>query len=125
MILIEPTATWFQTPEAYDFFASQPELFAPFVFAVTSKPESDSGSKDKEKLRGVCVGYVTKEKNALKQFFSRRAIIIGGPALADDCTDEEVEALMITVDGKEFLKKLDLDINRILISMWIHPPRRL
>ena len=45
-------------------------------------------------LRGICVGYVTKEKNPVKQFFTRRAIIIGGPALADDATDEEVELLM-------------------------------
>jgi hypothetical protein len=91
------TGTWFQTPEAYDFFASQPELFMPFVFAIMCKPASESGLKDKETLRGVCVGYVTKEKNVLKQFFSRRAIIIGGPALADDCTDEEVEVLMNAV----------------------------
>lgn len=91
------TGTWFQTPEAYEFFASMPELFRPFVFAIISKPESDSGSKNKETLRGVCVGYVTKEKNPIKQIFTRRAIIIGGPALADDCTDEEVIALMKAV----------------------------
>ena len=42
----------------------------------------------------VCVGYVTKEKNPIKQFLTRRAIIIGGPCLADDCTDEEVNALL-------------------------------
>ncbi len=45
-------------------------------------------------LRGICVGYVTKEKNLIKQFFTRRAIIIGGPALADDASLEEVELLM-------------------------------
>ena len=45
-------------------------------------------------LRAVCVGYVTVEKNALKQMLTRRAIIIGGPCLADDCTDEEVNALL-------------------------------
>ena len=27
------TGTWFQTPEAYEFFASIPELFMPFVVA--------------------------------------------------------------------------------------------
>ena len=48
-------------------------------------------------LRAICVGYVTKEKNALKQFFTRRAIIIGGPCLADDCTPEEAETLMNAV----------------------------
>lgn len=88
------TGTWFQTPEAYEFFASQPELFVPFVVGVVRNPESDSGTMNKETLRGVCVGYVTVEKNPIKQFFTRRAIILGGPALADDCTDEEVIALM-------------------------------
>ena len=79
------TGTWFQTPEAYDFFASQPALFKPFVYAC---------STSEGVLRGICVGYITFEANAIKQFFSRRAIIIGGPALADDATDEEVAALM-------------------------------
>ena len=86
------TGTWFQTPEAYDFFASQPELFKPFVFGIILNP---AGTQTP--LRGVCVGYVTIEKNAIKQFFSRRAIIIGGPALANDVGDEEVETLMSAV----------------------------
>lgn len=89
------TGTWFQTPEAYDFFASIPELFRPFVLAISSQP---SAVRD-QALRGVCVGYVTKEKNPIKQFFTRRAIIIGGSALADDCTEDEVEALMKAVRG--------------------------
>lgn len=89
------TGTWFQTPEAYDFFASMPELFRPFVLAISCQP---SAVRD-QTLRGVCVGYVTKEKNPIKQFFTRRAIIIGGPALADDCTEDEVEALMKAVRG--------------------------
>ena len=77
------TSTWFQMPEAYDFFASQPELFEAFAIGIENNG-----------LRGVCVGYVTKEKNALKQFFTRRAIIIGGPCLANDCTNKEVENLI-------------------------------
>ena len=81
------TGTWFQTPEAYEFFASMPKLFKPFVIGAYSRLI----------LRGVCVGYVTKEKNPLKQFFTRRAIILGGPCLADDATDEEVEELMKAV----------------------------
>lgn len=86
------TGTWFQTPAAYDFFASMPELFKPFVLGIASDP---AGAQTQ--LRGVCVGYVTVEKNPIKQFFTRRAIIIGGPVLADDCTDEEVIALMTAV----------------------------
>lgn len=81
------TFTWFQTPSAFEFFKTQPELFQPFVFGLENERE----------LRGVCVGYVTVEKSAVKQFLTRRAIIVGGPALADDCTDEEVVALMNAV----------------------------
>jgi len=74
-----------------------PELFVPFAVGVVRNSESDSGAMNEETLRGVCVGYVTVEKNPIKQFFTRRAIIIGGPALADDATDEEVETLMKAV----------------------------
>ena len=102
------TGTWFQTPEAYDFFASMPELFKPFVVAISNEaPLSEaqhSINPSLQTLRAVCVGYVTKEKNPLKQFFTRRAIIIGGPALADDCTEEEVEALMSAV-GEQLQSK--------------------
>lgn len=62
-----------------------------------SLPSLQGRAGDRLVLRAVCCGYVTKERSALKQFFTRRAIIIGGPALVDDCTDEEVEALMIAV----------------------------
>lgn len=79
--------TWFQSPEAYEFYVSLPELFRPFVLGL----ENDST------LRAVCVGYVTVEKNAVKQFVMRRAIIVGGPVLADDCTEEEACALMQAV----------------------------
>ena len=87
------TGTWFQTPEAYEFFASMPEFFRPFVVAV----ERMNDLTNERTLRGVCVGYVTVEKDPIKQFFTRRAIIVGGPCLADDCTDEEVTTLMNAV----------------------------
>ena len=87
LVRTSETGTWFQSPEAYDFFASLPELMEPFVYGVERA----------EKLYAVCVGYVTKEPNPIKQFFTRRAIIIGGPCLADDASSEEVEALMIAV----------------------------
>lgn len=81
------TGTWFQSPEAYEFYASQPELFNPFAV----------GLENNGKLRAVCVGYVTVEKSAIKQALTRRAIIIGGPALADNCTEAEVTELMCAV----------------------------
>lgn len=104
------TGTWFQTPAAYDFFASMPELFVPFVFAIANNSSlseaqhSSTPSLHEQVLRAICVGYVTVEKNPIKQFFTRRGIIIGGPALADDCTEEEVEALMSAV-GEQLQSK--------------------
>ena len=94
------TGTWFQSPEAYELFASLPEMFTPFAFGVVGKPESDSGQIIEATLRGVCVGYVTKEKNRLRQFFTRPAIILGGPCLAEDATDEEVTALLSTLNSQ-------------------------
>ena len=78
LVQSSPTGTWFQMPEAYSFFADLPTVFRPFVVAVTKK---ENGTKDLF-LRAVCVGYITVEQNPIKQFFTRRAIIIGGPALA-------------------------------------------
>ena len=78
------TGTWFQSPQAYDFLATQPYLLKPFVMAV----------EDQQQLRAVCVGYVTQERRTWKQIFTRRAVIIGGPAVARDCTIAELSFLM-------------------------------
>ncbi len=92
LVATSPTATWFQTREAYDFFASLPEMFVPFVVAVERIQES--GTKNQNSLQGIIVGYITREKNSVKQFLTRRAIIIGGPLLAKDITKEELRALL-------------------------------
>lgn len=83
LVQISPVASWFQTPEAYRFFDSLSFLEA-FCIAV----ESDSV------LKGVVVGYIQKDGGKFKQFFSRRAIINGGPLLANDISDEELTALL-------------------------------
>lgn len=81
------TATWFQTIEAYRFFESLPDIFSPFVYGVITDDE----------LKGICVGYITRETHTLKQYLTRRAIIIGGPMLADDISDDELTALLQTI----------------------------
>ena len=96
LVQSSPTGTWFQTPEAYDFFAGLPEEFRPFVVALVRANEA----KNEQFLYAVCVGYITVEQNPIKQFFTRRAIIIGGPALAADCTCEEVALLMEKVKSR-------------------------
>ena len=84
LVRTSETGTWFQSPEAYDFFASMPELMEPFVYGVERAG----------KLCAVCVGYVTKERNPIKQFFTRRAIIIGGVAVAANGAKEDVVILL-------------------------------
>ena len=84
LVRTSETGTWFQSPEAYDFFASLPELMEPFVYGVERA----------EKLCAVCVGYVTKEPNPIKQFFTRRAIIIGGVAVVANGAKEDIVILL-------------------------------
>lgn len=84
LVRTSETGTWFQSPKAYDFFASLPELMEPFVYGVERA----------EKLCAVCVGYVTKEPNPIKQFFTRRAIIIGGVVMAANCAKEDIVILL-------------------------------
>ncbi len=86
------TATWFQTFEAYRFYVSLPEVLTPFVVAI--KRSQESRAKSQESLQGVIVGYVTKEQSAVKQFFTRRAIVMGGPLLSEEITDAELTALL-------------------------------
>lgn len=84
LVRTSETGTWFQSPEAYDFFASLPELMEPFVYGVERA----------EKLCAVCVGYVTKEPKPIKQFFTLRAIIIGGVVVAANCAKEDIVILL-------------------------------
>ena len=85
-------ATWFQTQEAFAFFDDLSFLEA-FAYAV----ESDG------KLKGIVVGYIQKDGGKMKQFFSRRAIIIGGPLLSDEIAEEELAFLLSAL--KNGLKK--------------------
>lgn len=82
-----PYATWFQTPEAYDFYASNSKEMTPFAVAIQRT----------NKLVAVCVGYITQAKNKLVQCLTCRAIIIGGPIIDNDATAEEVAALLNAV----------------------------
>ena len=121
LIQSSPTATWFQTSEAYQFYASVNEMM-PFAVGVVESQECDSeamgngqwaiGNETSEaessahtpntihhtpSLKGVCVGYITKETNTIKQYLTCRAIIIGGPLLAEDISATALAALLEAV----------------------------
>lgn len=78
------TKSIFQTKEWYEFCLTQ-RFLKPFVFSI----ENDKGF-----LKGIIVGYIQKDGGKLKQFFSRRAIINGGPLLANDIKEEELDLLL-------------------------------
>ena len=93
-----PLATWFQTKEAYVFFEDLSFLEA-FAIAV----ESDG------QLKGLIAGYIQKDGGKIKQFFSRRAIVVGGPLLSDEITDEELAFLLSALKKKLHRKAIFIE----------------
>lgn len=89
-LLVEtsPVASFFQTLECYQFYASLTFL-KPFLYGV-----AEDGI-----LKGIACGYVQSDGGKLKRFFSRRAIIPGGILLDKDIEPDSLTALL------EFLKK--------------------
>lgn len=81
------TATWFQTPEAYEFYTSVSTELLPFTLGI----EEDGH------LTGVIVGYTTQETNPIKQLLTCRSIIIGGPLLANDISETALAELLNAV----------------------------
>ena len=113
LIQSSPVATWFQTDEAYRFYQSVGgmQAFAVGVVECAERNQSAYPSKDlkvlndlndcnngaTDRLMGVIVGYTTLERNPLKQFFTRRAIIIGGSLLAEDISNEALSMLLTSL----------------------------
>lgn len=84
---------WFQTEECFSFYQSL-GFIEPFRCSV----ERNGVEK------GRIVGYIQKDGGRQKQFFSRRAIINGGPMLADDITADEL-ARLLTKCKRQLKKK--------------------
>lgn len=76
-------ATYFQTPECYDLYASV-GFMQPFVFSV----------RDEHRLLGVMCGYVVAEGGLIKRYFSKRAIVPGGLLLDDSIENDKVQLLL-------------------------------
>ena len=87
LVAQSPYATWFQTPEAYAFYASLPDELTPFTVGVDEDGQ----------LMGVVVGYTTRETNPIKQLFTCRSIVIGGPLLDESISDNAVTAILCAV----------------------------
>ena len=87
LVQSSPTATWFQTDEAYRFYQSVSNELAPFALGI----EEDGH------LTGVVVGYTTQEKCIFKQYFTARTIIPGGPLLDEHISDEALSTLLSAV----------------------------
>jgi len=76
------TSSFFQSKECYELYGEL-SFLSPFVFAV-----EDGGN-----LQGVIVGY-SQSESGIKRYFSRRAIINGGPLLAEGISTEALSLLL-------------------------------
>lgn len=86
LVQSSPTATWFQTNEAYRFYQSVSGMQA-FAYGVA----------EEGRLVGVIVGFTTQSTNAIQQYFTKRAIIYGGPLLDVYISNNVLSTLLKTV----------------------------
>ena len=77
---------WFQTYKAFLFYKNTSTVDA---FAV--------GVENDGVLKCLTVGYIQKEGGAIKQFFSKRAVILGGPLLHKQLNAEELSQMLDAV----------------------------
>lgn len=73
----------FQSVE-YHVFLQETGFLEPFRYSII---------RDSEEV-AIIQGYLQKDGGRLKRFFSRRAIVNGGPYIADDATVQDVKALL-------------------------------
>ena len=114
LVQSSPTATWFQTDEAYRFYQSVSGMQA-FAYGVA----------EEDRLVGVIVGFTTQSTNAIQQYFTKRAIIYGGPLLAEDISDEALGALLSAVAPASrlspFASRLASDSDHASTPYTLHP----
>lgn len=89
LVCTSPISSWFQTREAYLFFDSLSFMEA-FVVAVF----------EDNRLKGITVGYVQGDGGWLKRQLTRRAIIVGGPLLAENITDQQLSTMLNAVRSR-------------------------
>ena len=93
LVASSPSASFFQTPECYEFYAGL-SFLKPFVFAVTENKE----------LKGLLCGYIISNGNRFSAYLSRRAIVCGGVLLDSSISEEALKAMLRTA-AKTLKKK--------------------
>ena len=88
------TKSFFQTKSCFELYVANSSFMTPFFLGV----EEDG------QLKGIIVGYIQADGGVLKRFLSRRAIINGGPLLADDISDGAL-CLLLTECQKKLKKE--------------------
>lgn len=81
-ILNNSQASFFQTPDAESFFNACG--IETFIVAVEKN----------NKLKALVTGIIQKETGLIKSYFTRRAIILGGPVFDENIIPEEVSLLL-------------------------------
>lgn len=85
-------ASYFQIPECYEFYNSLSFLDS-FILGV----------EENDELKGVICGYIVANGRFIKRYFSRRAIIHGGPLLANDISNQAL--FLLLQETKQALQK--------------------
>lgn len=99
IISVSPFASFFQTKDFYRLFNSVESQSAK-VFAIGG-----------ENLKALCVVTIQKEKG-IKGFFSRRAIIYGGPVI-NGANEDEFELLLMTIQKKTCRRAIYTEIRNL------------
>ena len=112
LIDCSPTASWFQTPQAYKFLCEVQDELIPFCYGVATD----------DRLKGVCVGYVVGNgKTKFGRFFTSRAVINGGPLLDSNITDNELTELLNVVANRLKRKAIYIETRNFSdYSKWKH-----
>jgi hypothetical protein len=93
LIIKSQTASFFQTPECYEFYASLTFL-KPFVYGII----------ENDRLMGIMCGYVISTGNSIQKYLSRRAVVPGGLLLDPHISTEGLK-LMLEKARVELSKK--------------------
>jgi len=99
LVVQSPTASFFQTPECYEFYSTF-SFLTPFVFGIS----------ENSKLAGILSGYVTSDGNIIKQYLSRRAIVGGGVLLDAGISEKALKLLLTTATEALKRKAIYLEI---------------